>query len=158
MRRWPTMKRKLKRAVVVCLIVVAVAFGLIQLAPVDRGNPPVESDIVASPEVKAILKRSCYDCHSNETVWPWYSSVAPVSWVVARDVHRGREELNFSTWARSASPEQAKKATASWKEVLEGEMPPRSYLTVHPEARLSPEDRAVLRAWAGGSSPAWAER
>jgi hypothetical protein len=158
MRRQPTMKRKLKRAVVVCLIILAVAFGLIQLAPVDRTNPRVESDIVTSAEVKAILKRSCYDCHSNETVWPWYSSVAPVSWVVAWDVHKGREELNFSTWGRSTAQEQAKKATASWKEVLEGEMPPRSYLAVHPEARLSPEDREVLRAWAGGSSPARAER
>jgi hypothetical protein len=98
------------------------------------------------------------DCHSNETVWPWYSSVAPVSWVVAWGVHKGRKDLNFSTWGQSASQEEAKKATASWKEVLEGEMPPRSYLTVHPEAQLSPEDRAALRAWAGGSSPARAER
>ncbi len=126
-------------------------FGLIQLIPVDRTNPPVESEIPAPEVVKVILKRVCYDCHSNETVWPWYSRVAPISWLVAWDVHEGREELNYSTWNRYGAKEQGKMIKESWEEVEEREMPPWFYVPLHPEARLSDEDRRVLRAWAGGA-------
>ena len=90
-------KRHLKKAALGTLLVLLTSFSLIQLVTVDRRNPSVESDIRTSLEVKAIPKRSCYDCHAHETVWPWYSSVAPVSWLVAWDVHKGREEVNFST-------------------------------------------------------------
>ena len=133
-------------------VLAIVAFGIIQLIPVDRSNPPVGADIPTSPAVKAILKRACYDCHSNETVWPWYSRVAPISWVVAWDVRKGREELNFSTWNRSGLEDRAKKVQESWEEVEEGEMPPWFYVLLHPEAQLAAEDRGVLRAWAAGSS------
>ena len=83
----------------IILVMVVVLVG-IQFIPVNRSNPPVEEEIPVLPEVKAILKRACYDCHSNETVWPGYSRVAPVSWLLAWDVGEGREELNFSTWNR----------------------------------------------------------
>ncbi len=133
-------------------VLAVVAFGVIQLIPVDRSNPPGETDIPTSPDVKAILKRACYDCHSNETVWPWYSRVAPVSWLVVWDVRKGREELNFSTWNRYGAEERAKKVKESREEVEDGEMPPWFYVAVHPQARLSTEDRGVLDAWAGGRS------
>lgn len=131
---------------VIALLVVV--FVLIQFVPVDRSNPPVESDIPTPPEVKAILKRACYDCHSNETMWPWYSRIAPFSWILARDVHEGRAELNFSTWDRYSTKEQVKKMKKSWEEVQEGEMPPWYYLPVHRDASLSEADRQVLRTWA----------
>jgi hypothetical protein len=131
----------------------------IQLAPVDRSNPPVEAEVPADPNVRAILRRACYDCHSNETVWPWYSRVAPFSWLVARDVREGRRELNFSTWNQYTTKQQIKKLKESWEEVAEGEMPPWFYLPVHRDAVLPPEDRAALRQWsAGGPQPLAPER
>src|SRR5262245_39331548 len=101
---------------------------IIQLIPVNRTNPPVERDIPTPPAVKAVLRRACYDCHSHETVWPWYSRIAPISWVLAHDVYEGRAELNFSTWNRYSTQEQVKKLQKSWEEVAEGEMPPWFYL------------------------------
>ena len=126
------------------LIIVLVA---IQLVPVDRTNPPVETEIPATVEERSILRRACYDCHSNETVWPWYSRIAPISWLIARDVHEGRAELNLSTWNRYTTKEQVKKLKESWDEVAEGEMPPWFYLPPHPDAQLSADDRTALRAW-----------
>lgn len=134
------------------LALVIVVFGLIQLVPVDRSNPPVEADIPTPPEVKSILRRACYDCHSNETVWPWYSQLAPFSWMIARDVHQGRAELNFSTWNRYNPKEQVKKMKESFEEVAEGEMPPWYYLPMHRDASLSEADRTALRTWAGSPS------
>ena len=127
--------------------VLTIAFVAIQLVPVDRTNPPVETEVLATVEVRSILRRACYDCHSNETVWPWYSRIAPISWLVARDVHEGREELNLSTWNQYTAKQQLKKLKETWDEVAEGEMPPWTYLPLHPDARLSADDRAALRAW-----------
>ena len=138
------MKTNLVRIV---LAVVIVLVG-IQFIPVNRSNPPVEEEVTASMEVKAILKRACYDCHSNETIWPGYSQVAPVSWLLAWDVGEGREELNFSTWNRYSQKKRTKIIKEIWEEVQEGEMPPWFYLPLHPDARLSDSDRSLLRAWA----------
>jgi hypothetical protein len=138
MRRWIVLSG---------VLVLAVLVG-IQLVPVDTSNPPVTADIPTSPEVKAVLRRACYDCHSNETTWPWYSRVAPVSWLIAKDVHEGRAELNFSRWDRYSTQQQVKHLKESWEEVVEGEMPPWFYLPAHRDARLSAEDRALLRQWA----------
>lgn len=131
-------------------IVLAVVIALvgIQFIPVNRSNPPVEEEVPASLEVKAMLKRACYDCHSNETIWPGYSQVAPVSWLLAWDVGEGREELNFSTWNRYSQKKRGKIMKEIWEEVQEGEMPPWFYLPLHPDARLSDSDRSLLRAWA----------
>lgn len=131
----------------VVLGVVVVLVGM-QFVPVDRSNPPVTAEVPAPPEVRAVLRRACYDCHSNETTWPWYGRVAPVSWLVARDVHEGREELNFSTWDQYTSRQQVEKLKESWEEVEEGEMPLWFYLPVHRDAVLSDADRAALRNWA----------
>ncbi|CAN5205811.1 heme-binding domain-containing protein [soil metagenome] len=127
-----------------------VVFVGIQLIPVDRTNPPVETEVPAPANVRTVLRRACYDCHSNETVWPWYSKLAPVSWLVARDVNDGRKELNFSTWNRYTTEQQVKKFKESWKEVAEGEMPPWIYLPTHRDAVLSTEEKAILRDWANG--------
>ncbi len=131
------------------------ALGLlvaIQLVPLPRTNPPVVADFDGPPEVEAILRRSCYDCHSNETVWSWTAYVAPVSWLVVRDVHRARDEYNLSEWDAEDRAELPGKMV---EEVAEGAMPLPPYLLIHPEARVSDADLAVLRAWAGttGAEP-----
>src|SRR5215470_15711706 len=119
----------------------------IQFVPVERLNPPVEAEVPAPANVRVILRRACYDCHSNETVWPWYSQVAPFSWLIAHDVRQGREEVNFSTWNRITAPQQGKKLQESWKEVAEGDMPTWLYLRLHHDAALADEDRTALRHW-----------
>jgi hypothetical protein len=134
------------------LLALAVVIVLIQLVPVDRTNPPVEQEVAAPPEVRSVLARSCYDCHSHETVWPWYSRIAPVSWLVAHDVEEAREHLNFSTWNRLDAGKRAEALEEIWEEVSEGEMPLWYYLPLHPGARLSRQDLELLRGWTGGSS------
>ncbi len=145
--RNPT-RSKGKRALKIMMVLLVVFFIASQFVPVARSNAPVENEISAPAEVKAILKRSCYDCHSNETVWPWYSYVAPMSWLVAHDVEEGREEMNFSRWDRYSDKKKRKKISECWEEVEEGEMPLWFYLPLHPKARLSKIDLEVLRQWA----------
>jgi hypothetical protein len=131
-----------------------VAFIAIQLVPVSRTNPPVQGDLRGSSEVVSVLRRACYDCHSNETVWPWYSRVAPLSWVIAHDVNKGRSVLNFSTWDQLNAEKQAEAVRESWEEVAEGKMPTWYYVALHPEARLTANDQSVLRAWSGSAAGA----
>jgi hypothetical protein len=126
---------------------LAAALVLIQLVPVDRALPPVESEVPADPETRALLARACFDCHSNQVVWPWYSRVAPISWLIARDVREGREELNFQTWSRYTAKRQRKLLKETLEEVDEGKMPLWFYLPLHPEARLSAADRDRLGRW-----------
>jgi len=124
-------------------------FIAIQFVPAERNNPAVTADIEAPAEVKRILKQSCYDCHSNETQWPWYSNVAPVSWLVAHDVEEGREHLNFSEWGMLSDDNKHELAEEAWEEVEGGDMPLKIYLIIHPGAKLSDTDRQALRDWAG---------
>ena len=118
-----------------------------QLIPLPRTNPPVESALPAPPELQAILDRSCMNCHSHATTWPWYAYVAPASWLVVYDVHEGRENLNLSKWGAYPPDRQRKKARAMWEEVEEGAMPLPPYLLLHPEAKLTDAEKATLRAW-----------
>jgi hypothetical protein len=123
---------------------------LAQLVPGERTNPPVTSDIDVSDEVRSILRRSCYDCHSHETRWPWYSFVAPMSWYVIDHVDHGRGDLNFSEWP-TFDFEAQDLAFEDIREQLEkGEMPLTSYLLLHPSARLSEDDRQLLLRWSAG--------
>lgn len=120
----------------------AATFLAIQLVPYgrDHSNPPVTGEPRwDSPETRALAKQACFDCHSNETRWPGYASVAPVSWLVLHDVKEGRSALNFSEWA--GPQEEAKESS---KIVREGEMPPAAYKVVHAHARLSTADRDRL--------------
>jgi len=124
------------------LIACAVALVALQLVPYgrDHSNPPLVGEPKwSSPRVRELAKRACFDCHSNETVWPWYSHLAPVSWLVQRDVDEGREHLNFSTF--TADPGDADEAAEL---VQSGEMPPWFYLPLHTEARLSEAETREL--------------
>lgn len=142
----------MKRMIVIIILLLLVAFAVIQFIPVDRSNPPVEAEIPAPAEVKTVLRAACYDCHSNETIWPWYSHIAPISWLVAHDVHAGRDELNFSTWNRYSTKQQVEKLKETLEEIEEGEMPPWFYMAVHRDIELSGRERDVLRTWARGSA------
>ena len=121
------------------LLVLGALLLAVQLVPYgrDHSNPPVVRDAPwPTAEGRRLAVAACYDCHSNETRWPLYSHVAPVSWLVQRDVERGRAELNFSTWDGDADD--------LVDTVTDGEMPPRNYTLLHPDARLSPEEKAAL--------------
>ena len=126
------------------LVVIAI---LLQFVQVERTNPPVTGEIDAPEQVMSILQRSCYDCHSNETKWPLYSYVAPVSWLVADDVHEGRRHMNFSQWADYNTKQKNHKREECGELVEEGEMPLWFYLPLHPEAQLLPEDVKILVQW-----------
>lgn len=127
---------------------VVLILVLIQFIPVSRSNPPAgEPPRDIPPEVLALLKRSCYDCHSHQTEWPWYSRVAPVSFMVAHHVNHGREYVNFETWNDLSPDARAHLAEECLEEVERGRMPLKSYLLAHSEARVAPEDMARLRAW-----------
>lgn len=119
----------------------------IQLIPVPRENPEVVAPITVPDDVRMVLENSCYDCHSNLTEWPWYSRVAPVSWLVYKDVKKGRDELNFSEWGEYSDRRRNHKLEEVEEKVSEGEMPLKVYLPLHPEARLSDADRQTLIEW-----------
>jgi hypothetical protein len=128
-------------------LIAVVLVVIIQFIPVKRANPPVEADFDGPRDVATVLKNSCYDCHSNEARWPWYSRVAPASWLVAHDVKEARERMNFSLWGTYEASRQEKLAEEIWEEVEDGEMPLRKYLLAHPEARLSEDARESLSEW-----------
>jgi len=134
------------------LIIIIVLFALIQLIRPDRTNPPVDENIAlhAPDKVAVILKRSCYDCHSNETVWPWYSNISPLSWSIAGHVKDGRKALNFSEWAKIDPKIKTKRLKRAVKTTANGMMPLSSYLWIHKDAKLSKEDKEVLKTWFEG--------
>lgn len=140
----------MKKGKLVGVAVLVVVIG-IQFVPVDRSNPPVRGEIEAPPRVAEIFRRSCYDCHSHETDWPWYSRVAPVSWVLAHHVDEGRSELNFSTWSDLGEKDRSELVHDIWEETSEGHMPLREYLILHPEAKLSDEALETIHIWSGSS-------
>lgn len=149
---------KLRRILLLILAVLAAGFLLIQVVPYGRAheNPPVVSEPNwDSTQTRDLAARACFDCHSNETVWPWYSNIAPVSWLVQHDVDEGRAYLNFSDWAKAQEVDEMGEV------VGEGEMPPSQFLITHPEARLTDAERAALinglRATAGLSPTAGGE-
>ena len=123
---------------------------VVQLVPAGRSNPPEGAEISAPPEIQAILERSCYDCHSNRTEWPWYAYVAPISWWVVHHVDDGRGDLNMTEWPLMDFEEQLHYLDEMKEEVEEGEMPLPSYLWVHRDARLSDEERTALFEWIDG--------
>ncbi|HRQ38447.1 MAG TPA: heme-binding domain-containing protein [Chloroflexota bacterium] len=134
-----------KRVLLIGLVVVVGGFLLIQVIPYgrDHTNPPVISEPAwDSPQTRALAERACFDCHSNETVWPWYSQVAPVSWLVQHDVDEGRRELNFSEWGYGRKEGEAGEEMA--EVIWEGEMPPAQFLLTHPEAHLTDAEKQQL--------------
>lgn len=138
------MGRWIKRIGIGLLVILIVA----QFVPVAQSNPPERGKPAAPAEVQMVLQHACYDCHSNETVWPWYSKIAPGSFLIARDVKEGRKELNFSLWNQYDDRRKARKKKEIVKQVEKGEMPPWFYTPLHPDAKLSEKDRASLLNWA----------
>jgi len=117
-------------------------FALIQFLPIgkDQTNPPVVAEPNwDNPQTRETFLRACGDCHSNQTVWPWYSKIAPVSWLISRDVNEGRRKLNVSEWGVRKND-----ADDVIEVVRNGEMPPWFYLPLHPEARLNPAEKQVF--------------
>jgi hypothetical protein len=103
----------------------------------------------APTEVVSVLQKSCYDCHSNETEWPWYSNIAPVSWLVSSDVQDGRLHLNFSKWENLSRKDKVKMKEEIWEEIENENMPLWKYSILHPDANLTPEAKNLIRDWAG---------
>ena len=142
---------KLVKYLAIGIVALAIA---IQFIRPDRTNPPIdpEKDILGvaylKPDVRAVLERSCFDCHSNRTRWPWYSQVAPVSWLVNDDVQQGRRHLNFSEWRGYKIGRQLSKLESLIGEVDKGEMPPKTYLLMHGNATLSANERDLVSGWA----------
>ena len=123
-------------------LIVMAGFVAIQLVPYGRShtNPAVTAEPTwDSAQTRALAVRACFDCHSNETEWPWYTNIAPVSWLTQRHVTEGRSKLNFSTWG-SGNQE----AEGVDRQISSGAMPPWDYLLLHPDARLSYEEKAQL--------------
>jgi hypothetical protein len=147
-RRWWT------RTLILDGALMLVAFVVFQLIPIKRTNPPVvQEPIWNAPETRALAEKACFDCHSYETKWPWYSRVAPVSWVIWYDVTEGRQRLNFSDWAKHAgedyvdpnNPFPPKTLSERIAQVISsGRMPPGTYRLMNPGARLSESQKAAL--------------
>ena len=136
--------KKLARTAALAVSAVVVAA---QFVPTQRANPPAGRDISAPPGIEATLRRACYDCHSNETRWPWYSRVAPISWLVLHDVELGRKEINFSEWGEYRPATRKRKLQWMDRALRREAMPSWSYRILHPDARLTEEDRAALERW-----------
>jgi hypothetical protein len=145
------MPSRLARWTLRLVALAAVVFVAIQFVRPDRTNPPVNPAHSllphASPDVRAILDRSCRDCHSNETRWPLYSRVAPMSWLVAGHVRDGRDAFNYSEWTSYDSDDQDKLLGGMCSLTRRGRMPMPSYLFIHRAAKLSAGDVAAICAW-----------
>jgi hypothetical protein len=128
--------------------VLLVAGIAIQFVPVRRTNPLGSGDPVAPRDVMWVLRRACYDCHSNETRWPIWAYVAPISWRVVDDVNQARRVLNFSEWATHTPQNRAAFRLMISSATSAHRMPAWYYVTLHPDAKLSPEDLTALRRWA----------
>lgn len=138
--------KKFKKSSIFLIIVAVLLIGflLLQLIPYGKNhtNPPVvQEPNWDSPATRVLAQRACFDCHSNETVWPWYSKVAPVSWLIQRDVDEGRQKLNFSEWQNSARFRHLNEIA---KIITSGEMPPLQYYPMHPQARLTDAEKQTL--------------
>jgi hypothetical protein len=133
----------LKKLVVFGVPAIIVVFVVLQLLPMGRGqqtNPPVVDELAwNTAETRALAERACFDCHSNETEWPWYSRIAPMSWLVTRDVIQGRDHMNFSDWG-----EAGQDIEDIIEQIEEGNMPPSFYLPMHPEAQLNAGEKTQL--------------
>lgn len=132
------------------LLIFLIIFIVMQFIQPDKENIIVDKnlEIKAPTEVMTLLKTSCFDCHSNETTWPWYSQIAPFSWVVANHVNTGRKALNFSTWENYSPQLKEEKLKAIYRTAY-ASMPLPSYIYAHEEANLTKEQRSMIRDWTG---------
>lgn len=132
------------------LLAVPVAFALLQFTNPARSNPPVRNDLIATTHppaaVTTLLRDACYDCHSHETIWPWYSRIAPGSWLVTSDVNGGRHHVDFSDWPKDPATD-VRELGWIYEVVAHHEMPPPQYTFMHPAARLTKAQHQQLLNW-----------
>jgi hypothetical protein len=139
-------KNKMFRVILVLLVIVII----VQFVQPHFENPPVTADFNAPAEVKAVLKRACYDCHSNETKLLWFDRISPVSWTVAKDIKEGRNVINFSEWNNLTPAQQKDKFWEIVNHAISGVMPLKEYTMMHPSAKLSESDLTVLKNYVSG--------
>jgi hypothetical protein len=147
-----TRLRKTLRGLVVigfCLFVVAQFVGPAKTNPVTDPSLALESRLPVDPKVETILIRSCADCHSNRTRWPWYTNVAPVSWFVIGHVNDGRRDLNLSEWGNYDKRKQTTRLDQMCQLAKAGDMPLGSYTPLHPGSKLSGDEVKALCEWTG---------
>jgi hypothetical protein len=139
-------------------VLIIIQFIPSDLPQTSSDNPgDITKSGLVSQDVARLLKTSCYNCHSNETKYPWYSYVAPVSWLVVRDVRVGRDELNFSQWQDYDQRRMLRKLDDITSEVGEGRMPMGIYTIMHPSAKLDDAQRMLIVAWAEATMDSLAE-
>jgi|HubBroStandDraft_5_1064220.scaffolds.fasta_scaffold179689_2 hypothetical protein len=130
---------------------LVIAFAALQLPQPARTNPPVKTDFLktaaAPPDVAAMFRATCYDCHSDETRWPWYSYAAPMSWQIVDDVNHGRRHVNLSEWPADNPGLMRKKIEDMNDAIDDGDMPLKKYTLIHKDARLTPQQRERLTQW-----------
>ena len=145
---------KIKKILKIIAVVFVVGFIAIQFIRPDRTNLPIvqaetlEAAAQVPENVRAILKRSCNDCHSNETTYPWYSNISPFSWLLADHIEEGRRELNYSVWNTYTAKKKRHKFDEICEQITSGEMPHNQYLWLHADANLSEIDKKILCDWA----------
>ena len=144
----------LKKILKIALIVIVVAFVVGQFIRPDFTNPPVNASetlwasTAVPDDVHQVLVRSCNDCHSNESIYPWYAKITPSNWFLANHISEARREMNFSVWNTYSPKKKMKKLEEVCEQLEQGEMPLPSYLWIHRDAVLSDDERALLCSWA----------
>ena len=144
----------IKKILKILAAIIIVALVIIQFFRIDKTNPPVveaetiDAAIAVPPDIKLILGRSCNDCHSNNTIYPWYTNVQPVAWFLKDHIDEARRELNFSVFNTYSAKRKAKKFEEICEQVEAAEMPLQSYLLLHRDAVLSESDAKALCDWA----------
>lgn len=156
MRIWRILR--LGAIIAVCLLVVAQFFGPAKSNPAVDPVLTLQTQAQVSPQVASILDRSCGDCHSSNTRWPWYSNVAPVSWFVINHVNEGRRIINLSEWGKYDARTQSGKLNQICREVKSGGMPLSSYTPLHPGTKLSSEEVKILCDWTNAERASIAAR
>ena len=144
----------MKKKILIGLLIFVLFFGFIQFfrpeknwqINISRNEIFYKKEV--DPKIVTMLKTSCFDCHSNNTAYPWYNNIAPVSWMIANHVKEGKEKLNFSNWGLYIPDKQHELLEEIIEVVEEGEMPLSSYLLIHSEAKLSESDKELLKFWA----------
>lgn len=138
------MKVSLKKIIGLAVVILIVGFVMIQLVPYGHNhtNPPVVQEPTwDSSQTKSLAQDACFDCHSNETIWPWYANVAPFSWLIRHDVEEGRQYLNFSAWGQGREGYEPDEVVDV---IRNGSMPPAQYLLMHPQASLTDSQKEAL--------------
>lgn len=138
----------------IIFLIIIILIG-IQFITIDKTNPPIDSkkdffaNVNAPPELETTIKNACYDCHSHHTKYPWYSDVAPISWLIKEHIRDGRNHLNFSIWPDYKERKKAHKIEEAIEVIKSGEMPMKGYVMLHPEAELTHERKMELTRWLG---------